>query len=190
MGYVPKIWNQHNHVVLDYTKLFINPTKKIVYCALMAGLSAILQYAGGFGGPGYVLSSFSSLPIILATILAFRNGLITYMTTIGLLIILQPTELFIFPLITGLLGLALGFAFKYLHRLHAMVCLSGSVLCLGIIILLYVFDFPVLGPGFSSAFQFQTVGLIFVFSLFYCWIWLRVSLFFVKMVIWVASKQK
>jgi hypothetical protein len=190
MGHVPKVWNQHNQVVLEYTKLFINPTQKIVYCALMAGLSAILQSAGGFGGPGYVLSSFSSLPIILATILAFRNGLITYMATIGLLFILQPTELFIFPFITGLLGLALGFSFQYLHRFLAMVCLSGIALCSGIMILLYVFDFPVLGPGFSSAFQLQTVGLIFAFSLIYCWIWLKVSIFVVKMVIWVASKQK
>jgi hypothetical protein len=180
----------NNDWIKNYLLLFENRTRKIVYCSLLAGLSSILQASGGMGGPGFILSSFSSLPIILASLLSFREGVITYLTTISLLFIFQPTELVIFPFTTGLLGIVIGFSYRYFKNSLVITFTAGFALWIGVMILLYGFNFPVLGPGFSSSFHLQKVGFIFLFSLVYSWTWVKFTHFFVKVVVLTILKKK
>lgn len=62
-------------------------------------------------GIGYLISFLATLPIFLVTSLSIRQGILSYILTILLLFIIQPSELIIFPFTTGLLGIAIGVAF-------------------------------------------------------------------------------
>jgi hypothetical protein len=99
----------------------------------------------------------------------------SYVITVFLLAIIQPSELFVFPFTTGLLGLSLGIAFKLWKSWISITLAGGFGLSIGIMFLLYVLRFPVLGPAVSSTFNSKTSCLIILFSLIYSWIWMGLS---------------
>ncbi|MCH6264144.1 MULTISPECIES: hypothetical protein [Neobacillus] len=150
-------------------------TTKLVLGSLLAGSAAILQAAGFFTGIGYAFSMLTTLPIVLASKLSLRIGFMSYVITVFLLAIIQPSELFVFPFTTGLLGLSLGIAFKLWKSWISITLAGGFGLSIGIMFLLYVLRFPVLGPAVSSILNFKTSITIFLFSLFYSLIWMCLS---------------
>src|SRR5699024_7507846 len=92
--------------------------------SIFAGFAATLQYAGGFLlGLGYFLSALATAPILLSSMLSIPYGLMSYFLTMMLLLILQPTELIIFPFTTGLLGLGIGIAFTFLEKESVLLSL-------------------------------------------------------------------
>ncbi|EKN70664.1 hypothetical protein BABA_04454 [Neobacillus bataviensis LMG 21833] len=156
--------------VVQYTN-----TRKLVLGSVLAAIAALFQSAGVFVGIGYAFSILATLPIVLSAMISLRIGIMSYIITILLLTILQPSELFVFPFTTGLLGITLGAAFKWWNN-WMMVSLAGGIgLTLGIMILLYGLQFPVLGPSVSHTFDFKIGALILLFSLFYSSIWTGLS---------------
>src|SRR5690625_3493255 len=94
----------YQHALVNWS-----PTKKLVFTALMAALAAILQSAGGYlPGIGFFISPFTTLPILLGVLVSIRYGIFSYLLAAGLLLIIEPSELFIYPFTTGVLGIALG----------------------------------------------------------------------------------
>lgn len=152
--------------------------KRLVLAALFASIAAILQSAGGFlPGAGYFISPFATAPILFCSMLSVPIGIITYLLTNLLLLVLEPSELIVFPFTTGLLGLGIGAAFCYVKKRIAII-LSGAIfLSIGIQLLLYFIKFPVLGPAVSNSFSFLTLSGIFLFSFTYAWIWVETGLF-------------
>lgn len=54
---------------------------------------------------------------------------------------------------------------------------TGTILLMsGIIILLFIFHFPVLGPAVSDSFSFLTTVWIFIFAFLYSWLWVEIAL--------------
>ncbi|MFC7061687.1 hypothetical protein [Halobacillus seohaensis] len=151
-------------------------TMRIVIGALLGSIAVIFQSAGIFTGIGYILSMMSTGPLVLASLLSLRIGVMTYFVTIFLLAILQPTELLVFVFTTGLLGLSLGMALKYLKRGIFIILFAALCLTIGISILLYGFKFPILGPSVTSRFNSMVILGTFVFSLLYSWIWKKLSI--------------
>ncbi|KOP78795.1 hypothetical protein ACFFHH_15495 [Cytobacillus solani] len=146
--------------------------KRIVLISILSSIGAIFQSAGGFlPGVGYLISPLASAPIMLCTIFSIPLGLASYVSTALLLLILQPAELIIFPFTTGLLGLFIGISFNLFQKKSSHILSGSAGLVLGICILLYGVKFPVLGPAFSRPFNIAMIGLIFIFSAFYSWIW-------------------
>lgn len=156
------------------TQNYSNATK-LVLGSLLAGIAAILQAAGFFTGIGYAFSMLTTLPIVLASKLSLRIGFMSYVITVFLLAIIQPSELFVFPFTTGLLGLSLGIAFKLWKSWISITLTGGFGLSIGIMFLLYVLRFPVLGPAVSSIFNLNIALIIFLFSMFYSLIWMGIS---------------
>ncbi|MBU8880950.1 hypothetical protein BGM26_18535 [Bacillus sp. FJAT-29790] len=155
--------------------------KKIVYVALLSSLAALFQSAGGFlPGVGYFISPLSTAPIIVCAIFSIRFGFFAYVLTALLLLILQPSELIVFPFTTGLLGLAIGVSFHLLHKKLSIIVSGGVGLAIGIYVLLYGFNFPVLGPTVSQTLSFSVVVCVFVFSIFYSWLWVGLSKILIK----------
>ncbi|MFZ3577259.1 hypothetical protein [Virgibacillus sp. DJP39] len=147
-------------------------TRSLLIASLLSAFAALLQSAGAYLPiVGYFISPFSTLPIILCAVISLQTGMISYFLTILLLFILQPTELVIFPFTTGLLGLAIGFSIAYLKKRILVVCSSSVILLLGISVILYGLQFPLLGPDISSEFSIRTLGWVYVLSLFYSWVW-------------------
>ncbi|MEH7223629.1 hypothetical protein V7112_07395 [Bacillus sp. JJ1566] len=146
-------------------------TSKLVFGAFLAAFAAIFQSAGVFGGFGYVFSMLTTLPILLSSMMSIRIGIMSYVITILLLMIFQPSELFVFPFTTGLLGISLGIAFRIWKSRLAITLFGGIALAIGIMALLYVFHFPVLGPSVTGEFDEKIVILILLFSVFYSWLW-------------------
>ena len=142
-------------------------TKGLVFASLCGAMSAILQSAGGFfPGIGYFISPFATAPIILAClVVSLQKGILSYGVATVILLIIQPSELFVFPFTTGLLGLGLGIAFHFFARRIPIVLTGGTFLWFGILFVLYVIKFPLLGPEVSATFSLWFILSIFLLVL-------------------------
>ncbi|OLS39245.1 hypothetical protein [Bacillus sp. MRMR6] len=149
---------------------------KLVATALLGLIAAIFQSSGGWiPGIGMLISPFSSAPIILSMLIGPSFGLLCYLLTIFLLLLLQPSELIVFPFTTGIMAIGLGFSFLLVNRIWKAVILSAVFLLLGICFLLYGVRFPILGP-FLIEFSMWNILIIYLFSLGYCWFWTELVL--------------
>ena len=156
-------------------------TKRLVLGSILACMATILQAAGGFlPGIGYFISPFSTLPILIGAMFSLQIGVMSYFLTILLLFILIPSELVIFPFTTGLLGISIGAAFSLFKKRLSIIFIGAILLTIGIMSLLYVFHFPILGPAVSDSNLLLTAGSIFIFSFLYNWLWVELALFFFK----------
>ncbi|MBJ8106417.1 MULTISPECIES: hypothetical protein [Bacillus cereus group] len=150
----------------------MNPASRLVVTALLGSLAAIFQSAGNLiPGIGLFISPFSTLPIFFAICYSIREGILSYILTIFLLFIIEPSELIVFPFTTGLLGIALGVSFLQFKRRILIVSFSAICLLIGIMIVLDIFRFPVLGPTVHTSMDIKAITLIFILSFVYCWIY-------------------
>ncbi|MGI8315942.1 hypothetical protein [Halobacillus mangrovi] len=164
-------------------------TMRLVVGALLGSIAVIFQSAGVFTGVGYLLSMMSTGPLVLACLMALRIGVMTYLVTIFLLAILQPSELLVFLFTTGILGLSLGIGLKYFKRSLFIIPFAALCLTLGISILLFGFKFSILGPSIKSDFNSMVVLGTFVFSLMYSWVWKKLSISVFKVFNKVISRR-
>ncbi|MCQ6280620.1 hypothetical protein [Bacillus sp. EB600] len=156
-------------------------TKRLVLGALFASIAAVFQAAGGIlPGVGYFISPLATAPILFCTMLSLPLGVMSYLLTNLLLLFLQPSELIVFPLTTGLLGIGTGGAFYFFKKRLSIIAAGAVLLTIGVILLLSIFQFPVLGPAVSTSFSFFTTGGIFLFAFIYNWIWVDISYTFFK----------
>ena len=149
---------------------------KMVLGSLLGAIAAILQSAGLIGGFGYAFSMMATGTIVLATIISTQFGLLTYVVTALLLLIIQPSEVLVFMFTNGLLGVALGLGFKWTRRIVSVSLVGGLALTSGILLLLMVFHFPVLGPSLSRNVNIPIILAIAGFCYIYSLIWIRVSM--------------
>ena len=150
-----------------------NQTKTLVTIGFLSALSALFQSAGGFmPGAGYLISPLATAPVALAALISIRSGLTTYGLCVVLLLLIQPSELIVFPFTTGLLGLALGFGIARSHNRILSVLFSALALWAGISLALYVFRFPLLGPFLS--FELASAAYLFLFCSLYSAIWTEI----------------
>ncbi|WP_134701245.1 hypothetical protein [Ammoniphilus sp. YIM 78166] len=156
---------------------------RLVVGALLGSIAAMLQSAGILTGIGYILSMMSTGPLVLASLLSVRIGVMTYFVTLFLLALFQPSELLVFLFTTGLLGLSLGIGLKYLKRRLFIIPFAALCLTLGISMLLYGFQFPILGPSVTPYFNSRVILGTFAFSLLYSWIWMKLSIYVFKVFI-------
>jgi hypothetical protein len=162
---------QHSFFGIKYDPNELFPTSKLIFTAVFSSFAAIFQSAGGYApGVGFFVSAMTTLPIFLATIISVRHGFLSYFVTILLLLFIQPSELIIFSFTTGILGLVLGVSFNKSKTRFVVVILAGASLFMGIIVILYIFRFPVLGPGVGTSFHFRPLLLIVIFSILYAWL--------------------
>ncbi|WP_236694098.1 hypothetical protein [Sporosarcina globispora] len=144
-------------------------------------IAAILQAAGGFlPGIGYFLGPLATAPILVCSMFSIPFGVMSYFLTIMLLFILQPSELIIFPFTTGLLGLGIGASFSLFRKRLSIIAIGTILLLIGIMSLIFIFHFPVLGPAVSASFSFLTAGSIFLFGFLYSWLWVEIALIIIK----------
>lgn len=148
----------------------------MVTAALMALLASILQAAGGIiPGIGMLISPFSTVPIIISLLISQSYGLLSYLLTLFLLLFIQPSELIIFPFTTGAMAIGIGFGFILFNKGWKVITFSSLFLCIGICLLLYGLQFPVLGPLLIE-FRVWNIIVIYLFSLVYCWLWIELFL--------------
>jgi hypothetical protein len=156
-------------------------TMKVSLVSIFSCIAAILQAAGGYlPGMGYLISPLATAPILLVAVFSIPFGVMSYFLTIMLLFILQPTELIIFPFTTGLLGLGIGGSFQFFRKKLSIIAAGAILLMSGIMSLLFILQFPVLGPAVSVSFSFLTTGSIFIFAFFYSWLWVEMGLIIFK----------
>lgn len=149
----------------------------IPYAAVLAVITAIMQASGNYIPVlGYVISAFSTLPVMIAAIFSINIGIATFFGTTFLLLIIQPSEFFIFPLTTGLLGLGFGIGLVLLNKRLFVILISSLLLMAGICFSLYVIEFPLLGP-ISTEISLNIFTNIWLFTLFYSWIFFELCLY-------------
>ncbi|MFJ8256717.1 hypothetical protein ACIQ4Z_05470 [Peribacillus asahii] len=172
---------QHAQNISDTFHRTASRSKKITTAALLCTLSAILQSAGGLiPVVGLFISPFATAPVILSTILSARYGFLGYLLTIFLLFLIQPSEVIIFAFTTGFLGIGISFAFHLWKKRLSITIASAIFLLSGILLLLFVFQFPVLGPSIQPSISLLFFLPLALFSLLYSWIWIELSVFLFK----------
>ncbi|MCJ7843098.1 hypothetical protein MUB24_19900 [Lederbergia sp. NSJ-179] len=174
------ILSHESYKLHQYLKTF-SYSKKLVLTALLSALAAILQSTGNLlPGVGYFISPFATAPILICTMVSISFGLQSYVLTILLLILIQPSEFFVFPFTTGLIGIGIGIALHILQRRIGIIVFTSLLLLGGICFLLYIVQFPVLGPIASNSFSIKIIGFIYIFSFIYSWGWVELSRFIFK----------
>lgn len=169
----------------DHFVQFVNShkwpeTKKMLTAAFLGVLTALLQSAGSLVPfVGLFISPFTTLPVIISIIISIRYGMLTYLLGILLLLMLEPTELFIYPFTTGILGIGLGICLRYMTNRLFIATINGCLLCIGICLPLYVLGLPVLGPLFRQ-FDIQAIAVIWLFSFVYSFLWIGLAVFFLR----------
>jgi hypothetical protein len=149
---------------------------KLVASALMGLIAAILQAAGGVvPGIGMIISPFSTAPIIISVLISPSFGILSYLLTIFLLLLIQPSELIIFPFTTGAIAIGIGLGLILFNKGWKVITFSSLFLSIGICFLLYIIQFPVLGP-YLLEFRVLNIIVIYSFSLIYCWLWIELVL--------------
>ncbi|MFJ5758950.1 hypothetical protein ACIQAA_07340 [Neobacillus sp. NPDC093182] len=174
------IWNkdlqEHILPVITIVRNRRSFTFKLAASSLLGLIAAILQGAGGaIPGIGMLISPFSTAPIIISVLLLPSYGILSYLLAIFLLLLIQPSELFVFPFTTGAMALGIGYGFILFNKGWKVISFSSLFLCIGICLLLYVFQFPVLGP-FLIEFRVVNMIIIYLFSLAYSWLWIELVL--------------
>lgn len=172
--FTKKVQDEGDQESLAIDKL--SNTLLLVMGALLGTIAFLLQSAGVFAGIGYIFSMMSTLPIVLASHLSIRIGMMTYFVTIFLLLIFQPSELWVFPFTTGLLGIGLGIGLKFFHNRILVILFTSLCLTLGISILLYGLKFPILGPSVTSQFNILVPLIVLIFSVIYSGLWMLVTI--------------
>ncbi len=156
-------------------------SKRMTVTALLVALAVILQSAGGFiPVVGLFISPFATAPMILSTVLSARFGFLGYILTLFLLFLIQPSEVLIFACTTGLLGIGIGFAYHICKRRLPLIMTGTIVLLSGILIVLFIFQFPILGPAINPSTSIQWLLPLAFFSFLYSWIWVEISVFLFK----------
>ncbi|SIR86515.1 hypothetical protein SAMN05878482_106264 [Peribacillus simplex] len=153
-------------------------TMKLIQVSIFSCIAAILQAAGVLPGVGYFISPLATAPILLCSMFSIPFGAMSYFLTMMLLFILQPTELIVFPFTTGLLGLGIGASFHLFRKRLSIIATGAILLILGIMSLIFIFHFPVLGPAVSVSLSFLTIGFLFAFI--YSWVWVEIALIIFK----------
>jgi hypothetical protein len=145
---------------------------KMVLYGIGAGIIGTICCAFGMlGGFGLVISALATFPIILASLISKGSGVISYLIIFLLLCVIQPSEAYVYLMTQGLLGVLIGIGFKICKKQLAIVLFSGIALFLGIIFILTVAQFPVLGPSVGPNIGWSVGLYILLFSLVYSWIW-------------------
>lgn len=163
---------------------------KLVLVSIFSSMAALFQAAGELiPVMGLIISPFSTLPIVICMLIGLSYGLMSYVLTGCLLLFIQPSELLIFLFTTGLVAVGIGVGvFLFKNRLH-IIGLSALFLFSGILILLYGFRFPVLGP-FALTWSYSNIVYIYIFSLIYCWLWLEFTVYFTKRLTKILVNKK
>jgi hypothetical protein len=156
-------------------------TMKLMLAAMFACIASIFQAAGGFlPGIGFFISPFATAPILLGSMFSLSFGGMAYLLTIMLLFILEPTELIIFPFTTGLLGLGIGAAFHFFRKRISIVTAGSVFLSSGMMSVLFILRFPILGPVSADSFSLLIAASIFLFTSLYSWLWVEIALHMFK----------
>jgi hypothetical protein len=165
--------------------------KRIIFIAFMAAFASLFQSAGGFlPGIGYLISPLATAPIVLGFAVSVRYGWTAYALTIFLLLLVQPSELIVFPFTTGILGAGLGMAFALVDKRINVIMSGGILLFAGIVFLLYGVGFPVLGPGMAITFKWSVVVVLFAFSIVYSWLWTEICIVLFNRIVKILSPSK
>ena len=172
---------KHAKIMSDTFNKTASISKRMTVTALLAALAVILQSAGGFiPVAGLFISPLATAPVILHTVLSARYGFLGYLLALFLLFLIQPSEVIIFAFTTGLLGIGIGFA-CHVWKKRLSIIMSGTIALLGgILILLFAFQFPVLGPSIRPSTSLHMFLLLALFSFLYSWIWVEISGFLFK----------
>lgn len=160
---------------------FQSITFRLVFGALLAVFSMILQSLGAYGGIGYAFSMMSTIPIFLSVMLSVEMGMLSYFVSILLLFFFQPSELVVFPFTTGILGLSLGITLRYIGKTLVVSLMSSVVMTVGILFVVEILQFPLLGPDVSGLWDMKLIGAIVVGGAIYSWIMLKLCVLFLKL---------
>lgn len=167
----------------------VRPIRFICLGGIISAISVILQAAPIYLPVfGMVISPVSTLPVAIATGINVYLGLMVFMSSALVLIIVSIQEAFIFIFTTGLLGLVLA-GFIYRKGILISVFITAAILTGGMITLTYIIGIPGF-EKFAASLSLPTTIMIYsIFSLFYIYIWAILLRRFTHRLLYAILKQ-
>lgn len=152
--------------------------KTFLYGGVTGIIGAVCCAFGMLGGIGFAISALATFPLVLASLKSITTGVFSYLVTFMLLYLLQPSEAYVYLLTQGMIGIVIGIGFQVFKKLLFTILFSSLALFLGILFVLGVTKFPVLGPEIGTTLDWNSSFAIFLFSIIYsaCWV-LGVTIF-------------
>lgn len=150
-----------------------NTAHILCFCGLMIALAVLFQSAPVFlPAAGLAISPLASLPVALAAVRSKPYGLLSWLASACILLIIFPQESAIFLCSTGLLGLFLGMYYR--KKMYISVLLASLALFSGMILLTRVFHIDVFGDLTPKSSLIISLPVFLVFSVVYAtaWAWI------------------
>ncbi len=119
---------------------------------------------------GLILSPLSTLPITLATMRSRYLGMMVYLSSTLILLLLNPQEAIIFMMTTGLLGLSLGISYN--KKIVPSMAISTVTLFIGINLLKNAMGLAVFGGMTPEAAFIIEAAIFALFAFAYSVVWL------------------
>lgn len=156
-----------------------NSAKTVSLGGILTAFAVLFQAAPVFlPGMGLILSPLATLPIALATIRSSHLGIIAFLSSAFILLLINPQEAIIFIMTTGLLGLSLGI--NHNKKIISSILVSATILLVGIILLKYIAGLAVFGGLTPNAPYIIEVSIFGLFTLFYSGIWVFIIKFITR----------
>ncbi|RKD30041.1 hypothetical protein [Thermohalobacter berrensis] len=150
-------------------------TKFLTYGGILTCLAAVFQIIPAILGEIFIfMTIFSAFPIYFISRLSPKLGLIAYITTFFLVLLVSFHEAIFFLFTNGALGISLGIFRCHTSNKVIVSILSALTLTLSLSILNFIIGIQVFGFSIPGILLVQ-VCLIYSFSLVYCSLYLKVS---------------
>lgn len=146
---------------------------------IFTALAVLFQSSPVFlPGIGLILSPFATLPIALAALVSAYSGILAFLVSGFILLLINPQEAVIFLLTTGPLGLTLGLS--YTKGIIPSIGIPGGILFVGIIIMTHIAGISVFGSMVLKSSPIIDALVFILFSVIYSGIWLLILRFILK----------
>ncbi len=151
-----------------------NTLQNLVRYSLLASIATLLQISVIFlPGLGRILGAFNTLPIALAARISPRGGILCYIISTWLTLVMIPSEAPLLVLCTGPLGVALGWGL-HLSAGKRKTALSGALIFMcGLLLITLLLGLPVFGPILQGKGLIIMLGFYAGFAWVYSYAWLR-----------------
>ncbi|MCK4257862.1 MAG: hypothetical protein KAX49_02730 [Halanaerobiales bacterium] len=154
----------------------IHQRNQYQWASILILLTALIQSSASlFEGSDYIISMLTTLTIGYLTYLTPRGGFLGFLISSLIVGLITSTEFPTLLLITGPLGISLGWS-QYLKKGALRTAINaGIIMAMGMYIMTFFLDIPVFKGQLESLYpNIQLVQIYFLFALSYAWLCFRI----------------
>lgn len=146
--------------------------QSLVRYSLLASITTLLQISVVLlPGVGHILGAFNTLPIAIATYISPQGGILCYLVSLWLTLVIAPSETPLLALCTAPLGVFIGWGLTRSFPKSGTIVIGTISFTIGMFLITKLLGIPAFGPVLAGN-TFTTMLLFYAgFSFVYSWAW-------------------